>query len=399
MSAATRRSGPTPVLILGGQENGLSIVRSLARRGVPVHVAAPESCWALRSRYCAGRHPTPPGAERKGHWHELLLEGGAPELEGAVVFPCNDEAIEFTAENRRQLGRRYRLDEQKAELQLALLDKQRTLELARQAGCPVPQHWEVKSADDVRRIEDEIDFPVVIKPIHSHVFQRHFNAKLLVVHDFTELLRRVGEVLACGLEIMLCELVPGPDSLLSSYYTYIDADEQHLFHFTKRIIRRAPVNFGGGCYHVTEWVPETAEMGRRFFRGIGFRGLGNIEFKRDLRDGQLKVIECNARFTAAQELLVRAGIDIAWILYRHLSGGEVPRIERYRERLRLWYPRDDLDAFRELRARGELSFGEWLASVAHAQVFPFWSWRDPVPALARGWQRNRERVTRRLGRP
>ena len=41
------------------------------------------------------------------------------------------------------------------------------------------------------------------------------------------------------------------------------------------------VNRGGGCYHETKWLPETAELGRRFFTGIGFRGMGNIEFKRD----------------------------------------------------------------------------------------------------------------------
>ena len=238
----------------------------------------------------------------------------------------------------------------------------------------------------------------MIKPIHSHLFQRQFRKKLLVVNDFQELLRRVEEVLAHDLQIMVCELVPGPDEMLSSYYTYIDAADQHLFHFTKRMIRRAPVNFGGGCYHRTEWVPETAEMGQRFFRGIHFRGLGNIEFKRDLRDGRLKVIECNARFTAAQELLVRAGIDIAWVVYQHLTGGEVPRITAYREDMRLWYPRDDFDAFRELNARGELSIGAWLKSVAHPQVFPFWSWRDPVPALARGWKRNSRRLAAHLAR-
>ena len=151
---SVRRPGfaPAPVLVLGGQENGLAIVRSLSRRGIPVRVAAPDGCWTLRSRYCAGRYPIPAGVDRKAHWGELLLGGGAPELAGSVVFPCNDEAIEFVAGNRRELANAYILDEQISELQIALLDKQRTLELAREVGCSVPQHWDVKALDDIHRI-------------------------------------------------------------------------------------------------------------------------------------------------------------------------------------------------------------------------------------------------------
>jgi hypothetical protein len=203
------------------------------------------------------------------------------------------------------------------------------------------------------------------------------------------------EVLAHGLEIIVCELIPGPDDLLSSYYTYIAPNGQHLFHFTKRIIRRSPPNFGLGSYHATEWLPDTAEMGKRFFCGIGFRGLGNIEFKRDPRDGQLKLIEVNARFTAAQELLVRAQMDIAWIVYLHVTGGVVPTVNGFKEHLRLWYFLDDFDAYRDLRALGQLSFLSWVRSISSPQVLPYFSFHDPKPALAKGWNTLQTRVLKR----
>ena len=386
---------PVPVLLLGGQENALSVIRSLTRHGVPVSLSAPENCWALRSRHCAKRYPIAKGLDRAAFWEDLLLGPDHPELRGAVLLPCNDEGIEFMAARRSVLRREYLLDDHVANQQMEMLDKQATLDLARSVGVPVPQHWNIEKPEDVDAIEGDVDFPVIIKPIHSHVFQRIYNAKLLVVNDFPELVSKVKEVLSRGLEIMVCELVPGPDDLLSSYYTYIDADGSHLFEFTKRIIRRNPVNFGGGCYHITDWVPETAEVGRKFFRGIGFKGLGNIEFKLDQRDGQLKVIECNARFTAAQELLVQSGMDIAWIIYNHITGGQIPKVEGFREGLRFWYAFDDFESFRMLRERGELSMSGWLRSIARPQVFPFFAADDPVPAFAKGWSTFRKRVLRR----
>jgi len=390
---------PVPVLLLGGQENALSLVRSLGGRGVPVRVAASPSCVALKSRFCAGAYPTPAGCDRKEHWGELLLGGSRPELRGSAVFPCCDDSIEFVVDHRSELERHYLLDDHVPGMALAMLDKRRTLDLARAAGCPVPGHWEVKTIEDIERIEGEVMFPVLIKPILSHVFQRHYgHKKMLLVHDFPELVASAREAIGRGLEIMVCEMIPGPDDLLQSYYSYIDAEKNSLFHFTKRIIRRSPVNFGRATYHITEWIPEVAEMGQRFFREIDFRGLGNVEFKRDPRDGQLKVMECNARFTAAQELLTACGMDIGWIIYNHVTGGEVPRIESYREHLRLWHPSEDLDSFRELHSSGMLSLPGWLRSIAHRQVFPYFRATDPLPALTKGANTFATRIGRKLWR-
>ena len=180
---------------------------------------------------------------------------------------------------------------------------------------------------------------------------------------------------------MIVEKCPGPDSLLGSYYTYIDADGRSLFSYTKRIIRRYPKNEGIASYHVAEWDEDIAAMGRRFFERIGFRGLGNVEFKRDPRDGVLRIIECNPRFTAAQELLRRCGMDAAWIVYSQIAGLPVPEIESYRQGLHYWYPLRDARAFLELRRARELTLLGWLRSLVHRQVFPTFQLLDPGPAL------------------
>jgi predicted ATP-grasp superfamily ATP-dependent carboligase len=352
----------------------------------------------MRSRYCADCYPVPDASEPASFWEELLFGHKHPELQGSIVFPCSDDAIEFMASRRAQLARLYVLDDHVGHQQLAMLDKLATLEIAREAGVPVPRYWKVDKPEDLDDSMGELVFPVCIKPIHSHVFQRAYNKKLLLVHDAQQLRSEGREILQRGIPIMVCEFIPGPDSLLSSYYTYLDPRGEPLFHFTKRIIRRSPRHFGAGVYHITEWLPETAKMGRRFFESFGFRGLGNIEFKRDPRDGRLKVIECNARFTAAQHLLVRSDMDIAWMIYNHLVGTPLDRPDRYRQSVRLWSPRGDFDAFRELNATGELSFAGWLRSIAHFSAVPYFALTDPVPAMARAHGEFLFRLRRRISR-
>ena len=124
-------------------------------------------------------------------------------------------------------------------------------------------------------------------------------------------------------------------------------------------------------------------MGEKFFKGIKFKGLGNIEFKRDESDVKLKLIEVNPRFTAAQELLVRSGLDIAFIIYSYLIGQKVSASSIPKETVRLWSPFQDFKAYRELRNAGKISFFQWIKTVAHKQVFPYFSIDDPFPSIVR----------------
>jgi D-aspartate ligase len=113
--------------------------------------------------------------------------------------------------------------------------------------------------------------------------------------------------------------------------------------------------------------------------------VANVEFKRDPRDGQLKLIECNARFTAANVLLTASGIDLGTFVYRRLAGLPQPPFEdgAYAKGLRLWYPLDDFQAFLDLRRDGRLDLGSWLRDVAHRQVLPYFDWSDPTPSAMR----------------
>lgn len=369
-------------ILLGGRETALAVVRSLGRRGVRVLVSAPRDHVATRSRYCAEAATFAAGSGA-AYWSELLLGARSERLHGAVLLATNDEGLEFVAQRHAELSRRYRLDMQAPQAQLALLDKQRTLELARAAGIATPGFWRVDSLQDLERALAEARFPALVKPVHSHRFQAIFGRKHFAAGDADALAAHARTALEAGVAFIVSELVPGPDSLLSSYYTYITPEGESLFHLTKRVLRRYPANEGGATYHVTEWLPATAAAGKAFFDGIAFRGMGNVEFKLDRRDGRLKLIECNARFTAATSLVVRAGIDTPWISYSRAAGIPTPASgERFREGLCLWYPHADLRAFRQLHRDGRLSAAAWLRSLARPMSTPYFTWDDPRPFAA-----------------
>ena len=393
MSRGDRSHDLPPAVVLGGSVNAVSVARGLGPRGVRVLLSMPAGRPELTTRHKHGALTFDAEEGPSSAWQRLLLSQDHG-LDGSVLLACDDNALEFLAKNHDALAERYRLDDARPELTLDLIDKRRTHALARQAGVPTPRAWEGEQALDAGHVAETASFPVIVKPLHSHLFQRAFGTggrKYLLAEDEAQLARHLEAMRTAELEVMVFEKCPGPDSLLASYYTYVDRDGRFLFDYTKRIVRRFPKNEGLASYHVTDLVPEVAELGKRFFRGIDLRGFGNVEFKRDPRDGQWRLIECNPRFTAAQELLRRSGLDAAWVVYSHVVGLPLPDTGRTRKGLHYWYPLNDLRAFLELRREGELSLGGWLASLCHRQVFPLLHPLDPAPALSGLWYRVRRR--------
>ena len=128
------------------------------------------------------------------------------------------------------------------------------------------------------------------------------------MHNDDEMRAALSRTVALGIEMIATEIIPGADDQFFSYYTYIDEEGEPLLHVTKRKLRQYPIWFGSGCFHATDLGPGgRPSSGCGSSRASGLRGLGNVEFKRDARDGRLKLIECNHRFTAATGLLRAAG--------------------------------------------------------------------------------------------
>jgi predicted ATP-grasp superfamily ATP-dependent carboligase len=358
----------------------------LGGQGISVRVSGAANCWGMFSRYCLEKFAIPAGVEPAVYWTDLLLGDNAQRLHGHMIFACSDEALEFLATQHSDLKRHYILDIARPELVLDLLDKRKTLEVAKAASIAVPSFWKVTRLADLSAIRTEITYPALVKPVHSHKFSQIFGEKLFVVRQgFAELEKKVSLALDHGLEVAIVEMIPGPDNLLSSYNAYITDDGATLFSFTKRVLRRYPVNNGNGCFHATAAEPEAARSGRQLFSAIGMRGFANVEFKRDPRDGVLKIIEVNSRFTAAHELMARAGIPIGVLIYCHLTQQPVPAFTECEAGLHLWYPLRDFLSFLQLRHRGEITAREWLGSIAGKPVvFPVFRWDDLWPMFHAG---------------
>ena len=360
----------------------MSAARSLAPHGVDVYALGDPTDPVRRSRHC---HRFVDVGSKRGVQERYMAWLSSPEAPaGAVVIPCDDDGIELIARGREQLvGLGLRPIEGNDQALLGMLDKERTYALCREIGVPCPKTTTVSTREEAVAAAADFDYPCALKPRESHVFAQHFGilAKAVRVTSPEELVAEFERTAELGVSMLVTEIVPGRDDALCSYYSYLDQDGQPLYHFTKKKERQYPPEFGLGCYQLTTWDPELAELGLRFFQGAGLRGICNVEFKRDARDGVPKLIECNARLTAANEQVRLAGLDVALLAYSRVTGTPGPELRSYKVGVPLWHPIEDLRSLPAYRRRGEWTLGAWARSLWRRQRFPLFRLDDPGPTV------------------
>ena len=386
MTAIGRNYTPDtpPVLLLDGGIIPLSVARSLGRKGIPVYAIDIPQNYARYSRY--SKRISFRGDNQQA-WMTWLTGEALAQYRGAVIFPCSDAVVEMVARRRAQLETDYLLPEANDDILLAMLDKAETYPLAEKIGVPVPETWVVNTREDIEAIMHSVPYPCALKPRYSHEFRdRQFLKKIFIVNNQDELLREYEYLHQFGMrdqfrsDLIVTEIIPGEEEgQFQSYYSYLDENGTPLIHLTKRKLRQYPNDSGMGTYHITDWNPEVAELGLRFFQGVGYYGLGAIEFKRDPRDGVLKMMECNARLTTATELLRHSGFDIALFIYNRLTDRPLPPMGEYRRGVRMIRPVRDFLSFRNAHRRGLLTWRQYLRSVLHRQHFETFAWYDPLP--------------------
>jgi predicted ATP-grasp superfamily ATP-dependent carboligase len=145
--------------------------------------------------------------------------------------------------------------------------------------------------------------------------------------------------------------------------------------------RQHPPEFGRASTFVeTVEEPLLEQLSERFLRSIGYYGLVELEYKRDERDGTLKLLDVNARTWGYHTLGARAGVDFPALLFADQVGEPVTPC-RARAGVRWVRLATDLPTAAVEAAAGRLEWRAYLRSLGRADTEAVFSRKDPLPGL------------------
>lgn len=302
-------------VVIGGDYQGLGIVRSLGRRGVPVCVIDDERSIARHSRYTRIVQRVPSLLAAKDTVRALLELGRAHNLRGWVLYPTRDEQVAALSQNCEELSEIFRVPTPVWETVKWLWDKRNTYALGEKLGIPTPRTWYLRSAEDLAQIEGL--FPVVIKPAIKEHFIYATKDKAWRADtpaQLHELFERALRILPAE-EIMIQDLIPGDGTTQYAYCAFFKQGKS-IAHLTACRRRQHPLEFGRSSTYVeTIESPLLEEYSERFLRAIDYYGLVEVEYKRDPRDGQFRLLDVNGRTWGYHTIGRRAGIDFPYLLF------------------------------------------------------------------------------------
>ncbi len=368
----------------------INLVRALGLAGLRSTVAKPNRFTsASLSRHCTQRITAPDADLDEAGFVRALMEYGRTCPERPVLFTESDGDTLAVSRHRDELEKYYHLVLPSADIVEATVDKLGFAALAEVRGLPVPATKILRPEQSfASQLADWTIFPCILKPtlrsgwfISQLVSGEGRMQKAIRCENTGKLRSIVSAMEAHGGAFVLQESVEGGEEWIESYHAYVRPGGEVVAEFTGKKVRTFSRVHGASTYVKILDDPEVVALGRVVLARIGFSGVVKLDFKRDIRNGQLRLLEINPRFSLWHYPAAVAGVNIPALAFADAVNPGSAKAGRARAGVSWIYLREDFKAMREYRAAGELSFPQWIRSVMRADTCHEFAWSDPLPGI------------------
>ena len=377
-SGESLRSRGAGAIVIGGDCGALGVVRSLGRAGVPTFFLSGRNRLASYSRYTT-RHLKWPGSDHPNAVAWLIEIAAQHGLTGWTLFPGADEEVRLIAKNYDELNATYRLCTPAWETTKWFADKALSYRLAGELGIDYPKTYNIS---DARQLDAcDFQFPLILKPAIKEGLNALTRAKVWRVGDrkaLSDVFEKAISMAGSG-GLIVQELVPGDGSGQFSYAA-VCQDGRPVVSLVARRLRQAPADFGTGTFVETVENKAVEEKAERLLHEIGYNGTVEMEFKRDSRDGTLKLLDINPRIWTWTSIGDVAGANFPLAMWLLSQGVVPPRVHARPGAHWTYLSRDILQVCKQILA-GTLSPAQYLRSLFGTTAFAAFAADDPLPAF------------------
>ncbi len=337
-------------------------------------------------------HLCPNPDKSPGEWLNFMIDL-AEKLRTKPALICSaDLYVTAVATHAAVLKDHFIFSEEGIVLQNALATKEFQYELAARHGLPVPKSLYVESREQVLAFAGTARFPCLLKPLHFREWEQFpqdhplHGRKLVITNTAAELEDQYRTASAISPNMVVQEVIQGPDTSKRVYLSCYTRGGKRIAACIMGEFRTNPMYFGSPGLLEPVQDPEVDALCDGFLRGIRYEGLCDIELKRDTRDGGVKMIEANPRYSGSSDAATYAGVDLGWVHYLDLIGATPEFIGPTRWNFRHIVLTWDIPIISAYHRAGLLSWRELLRS-----------YRPPVAFLdfeVREWRLSAETLVR-----
>lgn len=368
--------------MLGLGPNGYGLVRSLARKGVPV-------VGFFYTREHFGRF----SRLVQSHWLDRtlsaerlanrLIEYRPGYAARPVLLAASDEFAFLIAQRREQLAEHFAFHWVSGDTAFKVFDKAEMSRLCEQAGILCPRTHVTVPDEDIGQAAETFSYPCIIKPVRSFHSAFPPRRKNYVAKSPAALFRFYEQNPGLLGSTLWQEVIKGGDEEIVQCNVLIGTSGETRAVCGVRKLRQYPPGFGNMCFGRTEANDIAASLGLKLLHFLRYRGSASLEFKRQPDDNRYYFIEMNPRLPWYCGLFAAAGVNLPYLAYLDLTGGDGCEsvCSRQQDGVHWMNAGDDLrSSFGSLRLQSRSGL-QWMRSLARTRCFAWWNPRDPAPFL------------------
>lgn len=368
------RNLPPAFVTYGWCRSSYTVARSLARRGVEVHVGDSSRLAMSRlSRHTCSFTRLPDFFLEPEAYMEALT--AALQRTGAqVLLPCFED-VELVIRHRDALPTGTLVAVPSLKDWTVAEDKFDYVERVGAAGCPVPETWRVDSRDRLSEMAAKLHFPLVVK-----VRMGNGARGVAIVETPDELEEAFWSI------VESYNLKPERWPILQQALTGRKYKLDGVFNRGKcvgtgtyEILRcKGAGRFGTSTYRVTADFPELEAHCIRALESLSWHGMFNTDWICD-EDGTPRLIDINGRLSGGVAVPTLAGMDLPWLWYQvSIGADELPHMAQQPGVRVRWLVGDAIGLVEHLaagKARTALGTLKPVRGCRHDDFY----WDDPLP--------------------
>ena len=290
----------------------------------------------------------------------------------SVFMPVGNISYKFASLYKPELQNYCNLALVDDDIMTTAQDKSKTFEFAYKFNIPIPRTFTLNNVDEINDIAEKISYPCVIKKTNyneSGVIYCNNKDELTEKYYLLYKKRKANMSLP-----IVQEYIIGPG--MGYYGVYNNG--KCVGYFMHQRIHEFPITGGASTLAKSVFDPELKDLGEKLLMNMNWHGVAMVEFKKDLNDGQFKLMEINPKFWGSFELSYKSGINFAYLNYLVAMQKQVPESQyendvHFRWTLPydiLWYRHASKQQRKEFR---ELKKTETIYSDIH--------WDDPLTVI------------------
>jgi D-aspartate ligase len=369
-----KTSNKIRVLVLGIGPNGLGIVRALRHCNdldvwaVNINGSDPGR-FTRFAKILNWKYPENDLSEFQTRLYDLNANH-----EKTILFPTRDIEIYLLAELSTTLPENFLFYRNSLDTVKALADKNLVAEIAEQAGLNIPRTVLLSEHSSPQAVG--VRYPILIKPLAQSASQTPFK-NIFVDNEeaFQDVLKKYDNLYE---HTVVQEFIPGGDDHIYHCTLLIDNQSRTIGVIEFQKIRQYLPMRGMTSYGHTILTRDMVRLSERLVSQVGYKGLANVEFKKNANNGSWVFIEANLRLPIFNSVFPVSGVNLACLYVTSL----LQKVDNpvYANRTATWMHEEN-DLANILTRKVQTSFRVWLIQMLKSDSYAFWYIKDPLPGL------------------